>query len=116
MPTSRDRQRLCLCESATACRGDPSPQGKEFSDLCLTDRFKQQSVSVLESDEPEFCHWIRLAFNFNARDQGRLREMLALPVGALATHMDEANAASRKERLLSRDVFAVSFLPQGAAA
>jgi hypothetical protein len=31
---------------------------------------------VLESDEPEFCHLIRLAFNFNARDHGRLRELL----------------------------------------
>jgi uncharacterized protein (TIGR00730 family) len=50
--------------------------GKEFSDLCLTDGFQQQPVCESESDEPEFCHLIRLAFNFNARDQGRLRELL----------------------------------------
>lgn len=50
--------------------------GKEFSDLCLTDSFQQQSVCAAESDEPEFCHLIRLAFNFNARDHGRLRELL----------------------------------------
>jgi uncharacterized protein (TIGR00730 family) len=49
---------------------------KEFSDLCLTEGFQQQPVCASESDEPEFCHLIRLAFNFNARDHGRLRELL----------------------------------------
>jgi uncharacterized protein (TIGR00730 family) len=49
---------------------------KEFSDLCLTGGFQQQPVCESESDEPEFCHLIRLAFNFNARDHGRLRELL----------------------------------------
>lgn len=49
---------------------------KEFSDLCLTGGFHQQPVCESESDEPEFCHLLRLAFNFNARDHGRLRELL----------------------------------------
>jgi uncharacterized protein (TIGR00730 family) len=48
----------------------------EFSSLCLTEGFQQQPVCASESDEPEFCHLIRLAFNFNARDHGRLRELL----------------------------------------
>ncbi len=49
---------------------------KEFSDLCLSGDFQQQPVCESESDEPEFSHLIRLAFVFNARDHGRLRELL----------------------------------------
>ncbi|MDO9321495.1 MAG: LOG family protein [Pseudomonas sp.] len=49
---------------------------KEFKSLCLTGGFQQQPVCESESDEPEFCHLLRLAFNFNARDHGRLRELL----------------------------------------
>lgn len=49
---------------------------KEFRDLCVTGGFHQQPVCESESDEPEFCHLIRLAFVFNARDHGRLRELM----------------------------------------
>ena len=47
-----------------------------FSDLCLSGGFTQQPYCELESDEPEFCHLTRLAFHFNGRDQGRLRELI----------------------------------------
>ena len=49
---------------------------KEFRDLCISGDFQQQPMCASESDEPEFCHLIRLAFVFNARDHGRLRELL----------------------------------------
>lgn len=48
----------------------------EFADLCLVDGFHQQPYSESELDEPEFAHLTRLAFAFNGRDQGRLRELL----------------------------------------
>ncbi|AGI23427.1 LOG family protein [Pseudomonas sp. MT3] len=50
--------------------------GQEFGNLCVTDGFHQQPYSESELDEPEFSHLTRLAFAFNGRDQGRLRELL----------------------------------------
>ncbi|PTU75389.1 LOG family protein [Pseudomonas mangrovi] len=50
--------------------------GKDFADLCLRDGFSQQAYCESESDEPELCHLTRLAFVFNGRDHGRLRELL----------------------------------------
>lgn len=47
-----------------------------FSDLCLRDGFHQQPYSELEQDEPEFTKLTRLAFAFNGRDHGRLRELV----------------------------------------
>ena len=49
---------------------------KEFSDLCLSGGFKQQPYCETETDEPELCHLIRLAFEFNGRDHGRLRDLV----------------------------------------
>lgn len=48
----------------------------EFADLCLSGTFVQQPYYEIEQDEPELRHLIRLAFIFNARDHGRLRELL----------------------------------------
>jgi hypothetical protein len=49
---------------------------KTFADLCLNDGFKQQSYCDSETDEPELCNLIRLAFAFNGRNHGRLRELV----------------------------------------
>jgi hypothetical protein len=49
---------------------------KEFADLCLSGGFKQQPYCETETDEPELCHLIRLAFTFNGRDHGRLRDLV----------------------------------------
>lgn len=49
---------------------------RAFADLCLSDGFHQQPISESEQDEPEFSHLIRLAFTFNGRDHGRLRELV----------------------------------------
>ncbi|MFB8829528.1 LOG family protein [Azotobacter sp. CWF10] len=48
----------------------------EFADLCLSGTFEQQGSCESEQDEPELCHLTRLSFIFNARDHGRLRELL----------------------------------------
>lgn len=48
----------------------------QFADLCLSGSFQQQDYCDIEQDEPELCHLTRLAFTFNARDHGRLRELL----------------------------------------
>ncbi|GAB3388219.1 LOG family protein [Azotobacter armeniacus] len=48
----------------------------EFTDLCLSGTFEQQVDCDTEQDEPELLHLVRLAFVFNARDHGRLRELL----------------------------------------
>ena len=50
--------------------------GKLFADLCLNGGFKQQPYCESETDEPELCHLIRLAFTFNGRSHGRLRELV----------------------------------------
>lgn len=49
-----------------------------FADLCKAGDFQQQPPSESEQDEPELCHLTRLAFAFNGRDHGRLRELLNL--------------------------------------
>ncbi|CAD5108321.1 LOG family protein [Zestomonas carbonaria] len=48
----------------------------DFADLCKTGGFNQQPFCEAESDEPELCELPRLAFAFNGRDHGRLRELL----------------------------------------
>lgn len=50
--------------------------GEDFADLCLRGGFNQQPSSESETDEPEFAKLTRLAFVFNGRDHGRLRELL----------------------------------------
>lgn len=50
----------------------------EFAELCLSGGFRQQPPSEAEQDEPELRHLTRLAFAFNGRDHGRLRELLNL--------------------------------------
>ncbi|OOV98579.1 LOG family protein [Pseudomonas sp. MF4836] len=47
-----------------------------FADLCLSDHFHQHAYSGEEHDEPQFSHLARLAFTFNARNNGRLRELI----------------------------------------
>ncbi|MNE27030.1 putative lysine decarboxylase [compost metagenome] len=47
-----------------------------FKDLCLSGGFHQHGYDGEEHDEPQFSHLARLAFTFNARDQGRLRELV----------------------------------------
>ncbi|MBC9251868.1 cytochrome D ubiquinol oxidase subunit II [Pseudomonas alcaligenes] len=49
---------------------------KEFADLCLSGSYQQQAAGEAESDEPELRELTRLAFHFNARDHGRLRELV----------------------------------------
>lgn len=49
---------------------------KEFQDLCLSGGYIQQPYCEAESDEPELCELPRLAFRFNARHHGRLRELV----------------------------------------
>jgi len=50
----------------------------EFRDLCTHGDFQQQARCDSEQDEPELCHMTRLAFAFNGRNHGRLRELLDL--------------------------------------
>ncbi|APC15651.1 Rossman fold protein, TIGR00730 family [Pseudomonas frederiksbergensis] len=47
-----------------------------FADLCLSDHFHQHAYSGEEHDEAQFSHLARLSFTFNARDHGRLRELV----------------------------------------
>lgn len=49
---------------------------KEFSGLCASGSFSQMPLCESEQDEPEFCEQIRLAFVFNGRDHGQLRELV----------------------------------------
>ncbi len=49
---------------------------KEFFDLCLSGDYQQQPADEKERDEPELFDLVRLAFHFNARDHGRLRELV----------------------------------------
>ncbi|WP_068830624.1 LOG family protein [Pseudomonas sp. BMS12] len=49
---------------------------KEFTDLCLGGGYQQQPYCETEIDEPELCELTRLAFRFNARNHGRLRELV----------------------------------------
>jgi hypothetical protein len=47
-----------------------------FADLCLSDQFHQHAYAGEEHDEAQFSHLARLAFAFNARTHGRLRELI----------------------------------------
>jgi hypothetical protein len=47
-----------------------------FADLCLSDQFHQHAYSGEEHDEAQYSHLVRLAFAFNARNHGRLRELV----------------------------------------
>ena len=47
-----------------------------FADLCLSDSFHQHAYSGEEHDDAQFSHLARLAFTFNARNHGRLRELV----------------------------------------
>ncbi|POA17807.1 TIGR00730 family Rossman fold protein [Pseudomonas sp. FW300-N1A1] len=47
-----------------------------FADLYLNDHFHQHAYSGEEHDEAQFSHLARLSFTFNARDHGRLRELV----------------------------------------
>src|SRR5476651_898669 len=48
----------------------------EFADLCLSGEFQQTAYIGEEHDEAQFSHLTRLAFTFNGRDHGRLRELV----------------------------------------
>jgi uncharacterized protein (TIGR00730 family) len=48
----------------------------EFADLGSDSGFQQQAACAAETDEPELCGLPRLAFNFNGRDHGRLRQLV----------------------------------------
>jgi hypothetical protein len=47
-----------------------------FADLRLSDDFQQLAYGGEEHDEANFSHLTRLVFNFNGRNQGRLRELV----------------------------------------
>ena len=47
-----------------------------FADLCLSDDFHQLAYEGEEHDEAQFSHLSRLAFTFNGRSNGRLRELV----------------------------------------
>lgn len=49
---------------------------QRFADLCLSDTFHQHAYDGETFDEPQFSHLTRLAFTFNGRDNGRLRELV----------------------------------------
>ncbi|MER2101504.1 MAG: TIGR00730 family Rossman fold protein [Pseudomonas atacamensis] len=49
---------------------------EEFADLCLSDEFHQHAYSGEEHDDAQFSHLTRLAFAFNGRTHGRLRELV----------------------------------------
>ena len=48
----------------------------QFADLCLSGGFHQQVPTDEGHDEPQFSHLTRLAFTFNGRHHGRLRELI----------------------------------------
>jgi uncharacterized protein (TIGR00730 family) len=48
----------------------------EFADLRLNDDFHQHVYQGQEHDDAQFSHLTRLAFSFNGRNQGRLRELV----------------------------------------
>ena len=48
----------------------------QFADLCLSGDFHQQVPTDEGHDEPQFSHLARLAFTFNGRHHGRLRELI----------------------------------------
>jgi uncharacterized protein (TIGR00730 family) len=48
----------------------------QFADLCLSGDFHQQVPNDESQDEPQFSHLTTLAFTFNGRHHGRLRELI----------------------------------------
>ena len=42
----------------------------------MSDHFHQHAYNGEEHDEAQYSHLARLAFNFNARNHGRLRELV----------------------------------------
>jgi uncharacterized protein (TIGR00730 family) len=48
----------------------------KLNEQALNDRFHQLAYNGDEPDEARFSHLTRLAFNFNARDHGRLRALV----------------------------------------
>ena len=48
----------------------------QFADLCLSGDFHQQAPDEESHEEPHFSHLTRLAFTFNGRHHGRLRELI----------------------------------------
>lgn len=64
------RMRHALTEAALAHMQDA------FADLRLNDDFHQHVYLGEEHDEAQFSHLTRLAFSFNGRNQGRLRELV----------------------------------------
>jgi len=49
---------------------------QSFAGLCLSDTFHQHAYDGETYEEPQFNHLTRLAFTFNGRDNGRLRELV----------------------------------------
>ncbi|WP_455924343.1 LOG family protein [Pseudomonas putida] len=49
---------------------------QDFAGLCLSDTFHQHAYDDETHEEPQFSHLTRLAFTFNGRDNGRLRELV----------------------------------------
>ncbi|WP_268799943.1 LOG family protein [Pseudomonas huanghezhanensis] len=64
------RMRHALNENALAYMQDA------FADLRLNDDFHQHVYSGEEHDDAQFSHLTRLAFSFNGRNQGRIRELV----------------------------------------
>ncbi len=50
--------------------------GKEFAGLLASGTFSQTPALPDEADEPELAHLPRLAFRFNRRNFGRLRQLV----------------------------------------
>lgn len=51
---------------------------QEFGDICAAGAFALASAHAEERDEPEIRDFPRLAFHFNGRDYGRLRQLIEL--------------------------------------
>lgn len=71
-----------------------------FADLCLSDRFHQHAYNGEEHNEPEFSHLTRLSFAFNARDNGRLRELIDFINLPENWAMNQARTAQRTREAL----------------
>ncbi|PWB34631.1 cytochrome D ubiquinol oxidase subunit II [Pseudomonas sp. SDI] len=69
-----------------------------FADLRLSGNFHQHRYTGAEQDEARFSHLHRLAFAFNGRDQGRLRELvdfINLPENWARPHLHPSQATQR---------------------
>ena len=49
---------------------------RDFADILVDGRFRQESVVLGEAVRPEFEGLTRLVFHFNRRSLGRLRQMI----------------------------------------